>query len=202
MMIEKFLNELREEMDKAGLNDSALITAYEDTYAMYVRLGQSEFDIIRHFGEPKDIVDRYKDTGKIDLPDMDSEVTYDLPEYLTKSADTNSDQPTMANIAPTTKAGMVCNDIFFVGLGLLFALAGCIALLVVSLFMTAGSVVQMGAVWQLATKAEQIGGFALAIVAFVMSVIFYAIIVWIVKVVVRFMKRYARDHKENWAKAA
>ena len=203
-MIEKFIEELQKELHDNNIEDTTLVDAYMDTFNTYIHLGQSEFDIIRHFGEPHDIVDSYIKTGSIPLPDMDSRMEFAMPTFLAKAdepivEDVKAD--TVENVLPTTKAGLICNDIFFVGIGLLIALAGVIALGVVAVFMTAGSIVQMSAVWELATKGQQIGGFFLALMALLISVLFYVIIVWVVRIVIQFMKKYVRDHRENWAKA-
>ena len=200
-MIDKFLTELESELKRNKIEDDDILITYRELYNKYINLGQSEFDIIRHFGEPMTIVANYMKTGEICLPNMDGKLDFALPDFMQEEeAPREVEEVKKENLAPTTKGGMIANDILFVGLGLVFAIAGTIALLTVSVLMTASSIVQMVEVWKLAEMSARVGGFFLALMALVASILFYVIIVWIVKAVIKFMKRYARDHKENWAK--
>lgn len=212
-MLNKFLDELNKEADNKDIQESDMIGLNEHYTALfnkYIKLGQSEFDIIRHFGDPEKIISDYLLSGEIPASDMNETLpAMFIPEFLERASEiaaddtplpSDSKKATEYNHEVMSRKSLILNDIFLITPGLLISTFGIIALAVVSVFMTAGSVVQMFACWNLATTAEKWGGFALSIIVLIMSILFYILLVWIIKLIVRYMKSYIKNHKECWAK--
>ena len=212
-MLGKFLDELNKEATKKDVTESdvsGLNEHYTALFNKYIKLGQSEFDIIRHFGDPEKIISDYLLSGEIPPSDMDETLPAAfIPEFLIRedeiaAMDTDEiskkKEKTEYKHEVMSRKALIINDVFLITPGLLIAAFGVIALAVVSVFMTAGSVVQMFACWNLATTAEKWGGFALSVVVLIMSALFYVLIVWIVKLIVGYMRSYVKNHKECWEK--
>lgn len=212
-MLNKFLDELNREANNKDIQQSDISELNEHYTALfnkYIKLGQSEFDIIRHFGDPEKIISDYLLNGEIPVSDMNETLPAAfIPEFLERADEIAAEDIPVSSGNKKSKEyshevmsrkSLILNDIFLITPGLLIATFGIIALAVVSVFMTAGSVVQMFACWNLATTAAKWGGFALSIIVLIMSILFYILLVWIIKLIVKYMKSYIKNHKEFWEK--